>query len=112
MDLTKLITTGKTSKVVTVGDYEFHLETPSADVAMQTTSNDNLGLVSLMTVKVVDKAETAPEKREKDYRTSEAKQELIKELKAAQGGLVSWLADRCAEIAEEQQSNIEGISKK
>lgn len=111
MDLTKLIMTGKLEKKVTIGDYEVHLETPDAG-AGQEVGSDNLSLVALMTVKIINNAETDPEKKVAEYRTSETKKALIEKLKTAQGGLVSWLVDRCNEMAGEQQQSIEGISKK
>lgn len=106
MDLEKLIMIGKHTMEVKLGDFVFHLETPEASQGIGI--QNNIELATLMVVKIANAAANESE----EFVTPEQKKKLTERLSKAQGGVMTWLVDRCAELASEQQKDIEDLSKK
>ena len=106
MDLTSLITTGKHTMEVKLGDFTFYLETPEAlqGIGIQ----NNIELATVMVVKITNAVTNESE----DFVSPEQKKKLSEQLGKMQGGVMAWLTDRCAELANKQQEDIGNLSKK
>ena len=106
MDLEKLIMTGKHTMEMKLGDFMFHLETPEAlqGIGIQ----NNIELATVMIVKITNTVTNESE----DFVSPEQKKKLSERLGKMQGGVMTWLTDRCAELANQQQKDIEDLSKK
>jgi len=100
MDINKLITAGKLSKKVKIGEFNFYFETPSS---MNVVANltDSVSLLAQFIVGIEDE----------EYRTPDQKIKLKELLSKMQNGIINKLSGIANDLGTEQASAVEGMTE-
>ena len=106
IDLSELILTGKISKIVSIGSYEFHLETPQGNQVLDVQNGVDAA------VQYVIKIVNTKDKSSEEFTTTESRLALSKKLQGAQAGVLTFLINACNDLAKEQEETIRTLSKK